>query len=168
MTFPWEFFDYLEAFFRLDFLFTGLEVNTIMVFIARLIVFVVFGGGALFVIFKVSVKLLECVQALLSSIGLLPGTFYLLILLVIPLSPNSLISNWIGYILLTICALCVSILALLSLALWKYGVERVVSMIRTMRSEYNKEPSSAEDQLMDPDNVIHTSTHEISSAAGKA
>ncbi len=168
MTFPWELFDYLEAFFRLDFLFTGLEVNTAMVFVARLIVFVALGGGSLFAIFKVSVKLLECVQTLLSSIGALPGTFYLLILLVIPLSPNSLISNWIGYILLTICVLGFSILALMSLALWKYGVESVVTMIRTMGFDYNKKPSSPEDQLMDPDNVIHTSAHEIPNAPGKA
>jgi hypothetical protein len=160
MQFPWEIFDYLQSFFRLDFLFSGLEVNTTMVFMARLAALIFFGGGALYALFRLSLKLLECAQTLLSSLGSLPAAFYLLVLLVIPLSPNSLISDWMGYILLTISLFGLATMAIASFILWKYGMESLVGLIRTMSRDREKELETPERKLMDPDNVVHTTVHE--------
>lgn len=155
----------MQGFFRLDFLFSGLEVNTFMVFMARLMVLLVFGGGALYAIFKISVKALDCVQALLSSVGSLPGSFYLLILLVIPLSPNSLIADWIGYILLTICLLGLATFVALAIIMWKYGVESLVGLIRTVRDKEERHGVKPEENLMGPENVVHTTIHEAMPAS---
>jgi hypothetical protein len=153
----WDAIAYLQNFFQLNFLFSGLEVSSIWVFAARLSTFLVFTVCAVWIVIRIGTKLLDCVQTLLTSLASLPKTLYLLLFLVIPLSQDSLGSKWIGYILLSLTALGVGILAVLVLVLWKYGVEQAVRFVNTLRSNRSEArhkdpeiPLSAQETVLRP------------------
>ncbi len=105
MNIPWDGLPQLQNFFQLDFLFSGLQVSSTEIILGRLCVFLIFGAGLIWAAFKIMMKVLDCVQTFLSCLGSLPRSFFLLLLLTIPLSQNSLGAGWIGYILLAFCLL---------------------------------------------------------------
>ncbi len=133
MKFPWEIVSDLQNFFQLQFLFSGLEVSSSVVFAARLLVLLVFGIGGLWIVFRIVMKVLDCIQTLLASLAPVPKTFYLLLFLVIPLWPESAGAKWMGYILLVLALTGLGVLGVLFLVLWKYGVEHAVRLINTLR-----------------------------------
>ncbi len=100
MKIPWDGLPHLQNFFQLDFLFSGLQASSTEIFLARLGVLLIFGAGLIWVCFKILMKVLDCVQTFLGSLGSLPKSFFLLLLLIIPLSTDSIGARWIGYILL--------------------------------------------------------------------
>jgi hypothetical protein len=134
MKFPWETVSYLQNFFQLQFLFSGLEVSSPMIFAARILILLVFGIGGLWIAFRIVMKVLDCIQTLLASLAPVPKTFYLLLFLVIPLWPDSAGAKWMGYILLVLALTGLGMLGVLFLVLWKYGVEHAVRLINTLRN----------------------------------
>ncbi len=135
MPFPWEIIDQLRTFFQLDFIFTGLETSSAVVLAARLAVFALFGGGLIWALVKIVLKALECLQTLITTLAKLPAVFYLLLILVLPLSPNSVGAQWIGYIVLVTCVFGLAGVALLALVMWKYGVDRMLDLISSLRRD---------------------------------
>jgi hypothetical protein len=133
MKFPWETVSYLQNFFQLQFLFSGLEISSSMIFAARILVLLAFGIGALWISYRIVMKVLDCLQTLLASLAPVPKTFYLLLFLVIPLWPDSAGAKWMGYILLVLALLGLGLIGVLFLVLWKYGVEHAVRLINTLR-----------------------------------
>ena len=105
MKIPWDGLPHLQNFFQLDFLFTGLQASSTEILLARLGVLLIFGAGLIWVCFKILMKVLDCVQTFLGSLGSLPKSFFLLLLLIIPLSTDSIGARWIGYILLVFLSL---------------------------------------------------------------
>ncbi len=145
MHIPWEGLAHLQNFFQLNFLFSGLEVSSLAMFIARTTVFILFGAGLLYVGFRVAIKCLECLQTLLTSLGTLPKSFFLLLILVIPLSTESLGAKWIGYILLVLCLLGTAVSGLLALVAWKYGVDQALRLLSFFRRQMEvPQPSEPE------------------------
>lgn len=150
----WDVLAYLQNFFQLNFLFSGLEIPSAAIFAARIAVLLVFGFCFLWLSFKLLWKLLDCIQTLLASVAPIPRIFYLLLFLVIPLSPDSIGARWIGYILLVLVLAGVAVLAIIVLVLWKYGVDQALRFINTLRSrsveprsERRSSPGSAEPVL---------------------
>ncbi|HMK36507.1 MAG TPA: hypothetical protein VK463_15645 [Desulfomonilaceae bacterium] len=150
-----EMLPYVQNFFQLNFLFSGLEVSSTSILIARVLTFIVFGMGAAWALFRIVMKLLDCVQTFLQALGPLPRSFFLLLLLVIPLSTDSLGAKWIGYILLVACLLGLASTAALILVLWKYGVDQALRLIDTFRSRGEKsEARSEKGSSLLPDRII--------------
>jgi hypothetical protein len=147
MTLPWEIISYLQSFFQLQFLFSGLEVSSTAVFAARVLVLLVFGLGALWMAFRITMKVLDCMQTLLASLAPVPKTFYLLLFLAIPLWPDSAGAKWMGYILLVLALTGLGFLGVLSLVLWKFGVEHAIRLINTLR---NRERGQRKEGLSAP------------------
>ena len=142
MNVPWEGLAHLENFFQLNFLFSGLEVSSTAVFAARLAALLVFGGSLVWAAFKIAMKVLDCLQTFVGRVGTFPKTFFVLLLLVIPLSADSLGARWIGYILLVMSALGLAVLGVLVLVLWKYGVDQTLRLIENVRTRsYVKPPA---------------------------
>ncbi len=135
----------LQIFFQLNFLLTGLELSSMWVFIIRSLVFLTCLIGFVWGLFKIALKMLDVVQALVSALGPLPKSFFLLLLLVLPLSDNSIGGRWIGYILLTLSASVLTIAAALTVTMWKYGVDQTLRVINFFRSKSRgyEEPSVA-------------------------
>jgi hypothetical protein len=149
---PWDALPHLQNFFQLDFLFSGLQVSSTEIFLARLAVLLIFGAGLLWVGFKLIMKVLDCVQTFLGSLGSLPKSFFLLLLLTIPLSTDSLGARWIGYILLVLCLLGLAGTSVLVVALWKYGVDQTLRLINSFRSRSKELPS--ESSSLPPENIV--------------
>lgn len=124
----------LQNFFQLNFLFSGLEVTSTLMLAARMLVFLVFGFGAVWFVFKIVMKLLDCVQTLLQSLASLPKILWVLLFLVLPLSSESVGAKWIGYIILVLGALGMTLLAVAAMVLWKYGVEQTLRFLNALRS----------------------------------
>jgi hypothetical protein len=137
----WDLLAYVQNFFQLNFLFSGLEVSSSAIFAARVCVLLVFGFGLLWCSFRLLMKVLDCLQTLMASVAPIPRVFYLLLFLVIPLSPDSVGARWIGYILLVLCLAGLGTLAVTILVLWKYGVEQTLRLFNTLRSR-SAEPRS--------------------------
>ncbi|MDQ7781347.1 MAG: hypothetical protein RDU20_00615 [Desulfomonilaceae bacterium] len=131
---PWEGLAHIENFFQLNFLFSGLEVSSTVIFTARLAALLVLGGSLIWVAFKIVMKVLDCLQTFLGCVGTFPKTFFVLLLFIIPLSSDSLGAGWIGYILLVMSALALAALAVLVLVLWKYGVDQALRLIDNVRT----------------------------------
>ena len=71
MTIPWDGLPHLQNFFQLDFLFSGLQVSSTEIFLARLSCFLlIFGAGLIWVGFKILMKVLDCVQTFWAVSGL--------------------------------------------------------------------------------------------------
>lgn len=155
MPISWDSLAHLQNFFQLNFLFTGLEVSSSIIFVARVFVFLVISSGLLWAVYRILIKVLDCLQAFLGGLGALPGAFFLLILLAIPVSQDSLGARWIGYILLLMSILGVAALGALALVLWKYGVDQALRLINSLRSTEWGEPAGRNsDSAFPPDNII--------------
>ncbi|MGO9570590.1 MAG: hypothetical protein ACLP5H_23920 [Desulfomonilaceae bacterium] len=154
MNIPWDGLPHLQNFFQLDFLFSGLQVSSTEIYLARLGVLLIFGAGLIWVGFKILMKVLDCVQTFLGSLSALPKSFFLLLLLVIPLSTNSLGAKWIGYILLVLCLLGLAGTAALVLVLWKYGVDQGLRLINSFRSRSEGLPHDSKISSSPPDNIV--------------
>ncbi len=150
----WDVLQHIQNFFQMNFLFSGLEVSTTYILFARVAAFIVFGAGFVFALFKITMKVLDCVQTLLRALGPLPKSFFLLLVLVIPLSGDSLGAKWIGYILLAMCLLGLAITVALVLVLWKYGVDQALRLIDTLRSRGEKHEVPEKESSQPPDNVL--------------
>jgi hypothetical protein len=154
MPINWDALPQIQNFFQMNFLFSGLEVSTTYILFARVATFIVFGVGFVFAVFKIVMKLLDCVQTLLHVLGPLPKSFFLLLVFVIPLSGDSLGAKWIGYILLVMCLLGLAITVALVLVLWKYGVDQALRLIDTLRSRGTKPEVPERESSLPPDNVL--------------
>lgn len=130
----WEIFSQLQVFFQLNFLLTGLELSSGWVFLIRSLVFLTCLSGAVWGFFKIALKILDVTQALVTALGPLPKTFYLVLLLIIPLPEDSLGGKWIGYILLTISTMVFAIAAALTVVMWRYGVDQTLRIINFFRA----------------------------------
>jgi hypothetical protein len=160
---------YVQSFFQLNFLFSGMETSTTVILIARLFIFVVFGCGALWIALKLTLKFLDCVQTFFTVLTPLPKSFFLILLLVIPLSPDSIASRWIGYILLILALLAVGCTGIFLVVLWKYGVDQALRLVRFFRSPpQTTEKSTAQERSQPSENVLlatgafHKTQHEAS------
>ncbi len=154
MTIPWDGLPHLQNFFQLDFLFSGLQVSSTEIFLARLCVLLIFGAGLIWVGFKILMKVLDCVQTFLGSLGALPKSFFLLLLLAIPLSSDSLGAKWISYILLVAGLLGLAGTAVLVLVLWKYGVDQALRLINGFRSRSEASVPDSKTCSLPPENII--------------
>jgi hypothetical protein len=154
MKIPWEGLPHLQNFFQLDFLFSGLQASSTEIFFARLGVLLIFGAGLIWVCFKILMKVLDCVQTFLGSLGSLPKSFFLLLLLIIPLSTDSIGARWIGYILLVFCLLGLAGTAGLVLVLWKYGVDQALRLINSLRSRWEVFPHDSKTSSPSADNIV--------------
>jgi len=156
MHMPWEGLAHVENFFQLNFLFSGLEVSSTAIFAARLAALLVFGGSIIWVAFRIVMKVLDCLQTFLGRVGTFPKTFFVLLLLVIPLSSDSLAARWIGYILLVLSALGLAALGVLVLVLWKYGVDQALRLIDNVRSRSEAEPATDQNTFQTRDTGVVT------------
>jgi hypothetical protein len=147
---------YLQSFFQLNFLFSGLEVSSSTVLVARIGVFAVLSAGILWAAFKIIVKILDCFQSLFGILGPLPKSFFLLLILVIPLSPDSIGARWIGYILLVAAMFGVGFSGVLLVILWKYGVDQALRLIRILGHRPIESPRFSE-QAFPAENVVTNS-----------
>ncbi len=129
MNIPLEGLDHVRDFLRLDFLFSGLEVSSTMVFVARVLVLLVLGGALIWGSLRIVLKVLDCVQAFMVNLNRLPRVFFVLLLIVAPLWPESLGAQWAGHILLMLFLMCCLCLVTLILVLWKYGVEKTLRLL---------------------------------------
>lgn len=144
---------YLQSFFQLNFLFSGLEVSSSTVMAARVAMFALLGGGLLWAAFKIVIKILDCVQTLLGALGPLPKSFFLLLILVVPLSPESIGAKWIGYILLVAAIFGIACTGILLVILWKYGVDQALRLVRVFRP-VGAESSQSSEPCFPPENAI--------------
>ncbi|MBI4962065.1 MAG: hypothetical protein HY913_02195 [Desulfomonile tiedjei] len=154
MNIPWDGLAHVQNFIRLDFLFSGLEVSSTELFAARMAVFLLFGCGLLWAVFKIIIKLIDCIQALLGSVVHLPKSFFLLLLLVIPLSPESLGARSLGYILLITSILGLLAACGLFVVLWKYGVDQAIVLVNSLRTRSEDPRSDAARSSIPPENVM--------------
>ena len=116
---------------------------------------VVLGGSLFWAIFKIVIKFLDCIQTFLANLGHIPWVFYLLPLLVIPGSADSLAAKWIGYVLLAMALLGFSFLGVLALVLWKYGVDQALRFInRLSHSPSDPSPAYSHESSMPSDNIV--------------
>jgi len=158
MHVPWEGLAHIENFFQLNFLFSGLEVSSTAIFAARLAALLVLGGSLIWIAFKIAMKVLDCLQTFVGRVGTFPKTFFVLLLLVIPLSSESLGARWIGYILLVLSALGLAALGVLVVVLWKYGVDQALRLIDNVRSRSSARSSADQDPSVLGHNIVATET----------
>lgn len=135
MQLSWEYLPYLQNFFQLNFLFSGLEVSSQTLLVARLGFFIMSIGGLVYVTLRVVIRLLDCVHAFLSGLGTLPRSFFLLLILVIPLSPESLGSKWMGYLLLMMALFGLSALGVFAIVIWRHGIDQTLRLVEYLRSK---------------------------------
>jgi len=155
MQLNWDALPHIQNFFQLNFLFSGLEVSSSWVFAARIGAFLLFSCFFIWVIFKIAIKLIDCIQTLFQALSHFPKSFFILLLFIIPLSGDSLGAKWIGYILLATCLLGTALLGIVGLVIWKYGVDQALKFINTIRSRNDKEaPRIHHSDVFPPDNVV--------------
>lgn len=154
MNIPLDGLAHIQNFLQLDFLFSGLEVSSTAVFVARILVLLLFGIGLVWGAAKIILKSLDCVQTFLQSLGHLPRSFFLLLLLVVPLSSESLGARWIGYILLVLCLLALAATGALIVVLWKYGVDQALRLINNLRSRPQEHDQGFRESSLPPDNIV--------------
>ncbi|MEW6350063.1 MAG: hypothetical protein AB1646_13435 [Thermodesulfobacteriota bacterium] len=139
----------IQSLFRLDFLFSGLEVSSTVVFATRTVALLLLGGGLMWMLFQVLLKALDCLQTLLTCLKPLPKSFWLLLLLAVPLSPQSLAATWIAYILLTLLLISVMATILVAVVVWKYGVDQALRLLRGLRPATD-EAAATDSHRVDP------------------
>jgi len=154
MNIPWDGLAHVQNFIRLDFLFSGLEVSSTSIFAARLAVLLLFGCGVLWAGFRIIIKSIDCIQTLLGSVGQLPKSFFLLLLLVIPLSHDSLGARSLGYILLITSLLGLLAACGLFLVLWRYGVDQAIALVNSLRSRAEETRRDTTRSAIPPDNIL--------------
>jgi hypothetical protein len=154
MDILWQALPFVQNFFQLNFLFSGLEVSSTTVLMGRAIVLILLGGGLLWAVFKLVMKLLDCCQTLLANLGQIPWVFSLLLLLVVPWSPESLGSKWIGYILIVLALVSLALCSVLAVAVWKYGVDQALRLINRFGAKQESPPIGAHMSGMPPENIL--------------
>lgn len=154
MNIPWQELDHVRNFLRLEFLFSGLEVSSTVVIAARILVFVLVCGGVLWAALKVILKALECIQTFLAGLSTLPATFFLLLVLVVPLSPESLGARWMGYLLLILAMVALAATGVVLVVLWKYGVDQALRFINTIRRRPVDETHRMREPILSPDHAV--------------
>jgi hypothetical protein len=112
--------------------------------------------GCVWGLFKIALKMLDVVQTLVSALGPFPKSFFLLLLLIIPLSDNSIGGRWIGYILLTLCTTVLTIATALTVTMWKYGVDQTLRVINFFRSRSRADEQSCVVEQCFTENVKST------------
>jgi len=152
MTVPWEALAQIKTFLQLDFLFSGLEVSSTAVFAARTSTFLILGAAIAFGSFRITMKILDCFQTFLESVTRLPKSFFLLLILVVPLSSDSLGARWSGYIVLAMSVAGLLILGALLLVVWKYGIDQALRLIDRIRTTGSDSEKSIREPHMPPEN----------------
>jgi hypothetical protein len=135
MSFPWEIVQYLQNFFQLSFLFSGLEISSSTLIIARLSVFIVSLAFFGWFITKIGVKALDLVQTFITCLTRLPKSFFLFLLLAIPLSSESIGAKWIGYIFVILSILILGCFLVLLLVVWRYGIDHAMRLINVLKKK---------------------------------
>ncbi len=133
MQSPWPIMQSLQNFFQLNFLFAGLEVSSTTLLLSRLLFFLIITAGLGWFTFKIILKVLECIQEFLKSVAPIPKSFFLFLILAVPLSPESIGSKWIGYILLLALMLGIVLAACVLIAIYKYGVDQAIRFVNYLR-----------------------------------
>lgn len=164
MNLPWEGLAHIENFLQLNFLFSGLEVSSTSIFSARIAVLIVFGAGLLWAAYRIVMKSLDCLQTLFSSIGPIPKSFFLLLLLVIPLWPDSVGAKWLGYLLFALLLVVVVGCALLALVLWRYGVDQALRLVNSLRHRTETPEPVVRGSSLPPDNIVRPMTDAAATA----
>ena len=155
MQIPWEYLPYVQNFFQLNFLFSGLEVSSQTVLLARLVFFMMSIGGIGYLTLKISIRLLDCLYAFLAGLGALPRSFFLLLILVVPLSPDSIGSKWTGYLLLVMAVFGMSVLAAFALVIWKHGIDQTMRLLEYIRSrKSHKDEEYFSPRQVPEDNIV--------------
>jgi hypothetical protein len=88
----------------------------------------------IWVTFRIVMKALDCLQAFLAGVGQLPRSFFLLLLLVIPLSADSIGAQWIGYMVAALSLLGLAAVGVLVVVAWKYGVDQALRLVDHVRA----------------------------------
>lgn len=158
MNIPWEGLPHIQNFLQLNFLFSGLEVSSSSIFAARIAALLVFGGGLLWALYRIIMKSLDCLQTLFTSVGPIPKSFFLLLLLVIPLSPASVGDKWLGYLLFALLLIALVTCAALALVLWRYGVDQALRLINSIRHRNVTSGAVERESTLPPDNIIRPET----------
>lgn len=154
MNTSWDALAYFQNLVRLDFIFSGMEVSSTWVLAARFAFLLFFGGGLLWVAYRIAWKILDCVQTLLAGAVHLPKSFFLVLLLVIPLSAESLGARSLGYILAVFFVLALVGAFGLILVLWKYGVDQTLRLVNTLKSRGQSTDERPVERSLPPDNVL--------------
>lgn len=153
MMAPWEALPQIRNFLQLDFLFSGLEVSSTAIFAARAATLLILAAAVAFGAFRIVMKILDCLQTFLDSVTRLPKSFFILLILVIPLSADSLGARWSGYIVLAISVAALALLSALLMVIWKYGVDQTLRLMERIRPAGRaSEPADREAQ-MPPENT---------------
>ncbi len=157
----------LESFFRLDFLFSGLEVSSGTIFAARFTVLLVFGAGAIWAVVRLSLKLGDCLQTLLETLSRLPGWSVLVLLVLIPVSPHSPAARWMGYVLLICCLIALAGGIVLTAIAWKYGVDQALRLARAFGRKAEDRPAPAHGEPASGEGVLAAAPpHTVTTAVG--
>lgn len=159
---------HIQNFLRLDFLFSGLEVSSPLLFAARALVFVVLVVGIISALVKVVLKVLDCIQTFLAGLSRLPRSFFLVLLLAIPLSSDSLGARWAGYILLLLLVFGLVLVGMLTAVLWKYGVDQTLRLIETLGRRTAQDPRGEDKSDLPPDNIVGELPTPSRTGAGRA
>jgi hypothetical protein len=154
MNISWDGLAHIQNLVRLDFIFSGLEVSSSWVLAARFAFLLLFGGGLIWVAYRIAWKVLDCVQTLLAGAVHLPKSFFLVLLLVIPLSSESLGARSLGYILVVFFVLALVAALGLILVLWKYGVDQTLRLLDTLRSRSETAGDQRASASPAPENVV--------------
>jgi hypothetical protein len=154
MSTPWDGLAHIQNFLRLDFLFSGLEVSSEFLFAARALVFAVLAVGIVVALLKIVLKALDCVQTFLAGLGRLPRSFFLVLLFVIPLVPESLGAKWAGYILMLVLLFGLALTGLLAVVLWKYGVDQTLRLIDNLRRRSSDGSPGRADSTSPSDGIV--------------
>jgi hypothetical protein len=142
MTVPLDVVSNLQALFRLDFLFSGLEVSSAAIFGARLGVFALSCAGTLYLAARLALKALDCLKTLLEILPKLPGYLLVGILFVAPLSNESIGVRWMGYILVIVSLMMILGTAICVAVLWRYGVDQALRLLKGLRARGNGGPEA--------------------------
>lgn len=154
MNMPWDGLAYLQNFIRLDFVFSGTEVSSSWVLAARFAFLVLFGGGLLWVVYRIVWKVLDCVQTLLGGVVHLPKSFFLVLLLVIPLSSDSLGARSVGYLLALFFVLAVVAAVGLVFVLWKYGIDQTLRLVNALKHRGDAPAERNVPGSLPPENMV--------------
>jgi len=154
VSIPWQELDHLRNFFRLEFLFSGLEVSSGVVSVARILVLALVCGGLLWAALRIILKTLECVQTFLAGLSKLPSAFFLLLILIAPLSPDSLGARWTGYILLILAIVSLAATAVVLVVSWKYGVDQALRFINTIRRQPRDDAHASREPIPSQDREV--------------
>jgi hypothetical protein len=144
MQFVTQFLQFLQTFFQLNFLFSGTETSSMVVLSVRIVVFILALIAFTHALVTISVKFLESVSAFFKAVAPIPKSFFLFLVLIAPLSNDSLGGKWGGYILITLMMIGFILMLGLIVLVWKHGIDYVLKMIglnRPQSTEIVAQPS---------------------------